>query len=59
MTQAAIKRALKSLDPDVRPGAVRILDAMPLTSWYRPSLDHLTETNHRKIKHEGAPNHGR
>jgi putative long chain acyl-CoA synthase len=42
LTQAAIKRALKSLDPAVRPREVQILDAMPLTSWYRPSLDDLS-----------------
>jgi putative long chain acyl-CoA synthase len=36
VTMAAVTRALESLE--VRPSEVRIVDTMPLTSWFRPSI---------------------
>jgi len=38
LTRAAVTRALRSLDPDVRPHTVRIVDAIPVTSCFRPSI---------------------
>jgi putative long chain acyl-CoA synthase len=35
---AAISRALETLDPDARPDQVHVVDAIPMTSWYRPAV---------------------
>jgi putative long chain acyl-CoA synthase len=39
LTRAAVTRALRSLDPEVRPDTVRIVDAIPVTSCFRPSIE--------------------
>jgi putative long chain acyl-CoA synthase len=38
---AALNSAFAELEPGARPDRVHVLDAMPLTSWFRPSLSDL------------------
>lgn len=42
-----VSRALATLDEDVRPAVVRVIDAMPVTSWYRPDV--------RPLRADGIP----
>jgi putative long chain acyl-CoA synthase len=35
---AALNRALGNLDPDARPEVIHVVDSIPMTSWFRPSV---------------------
>jgi putative long chain acyl-CoA synthase len=51
---AAIGRALESLAPEARPDAVHVLEAIPVTSWFRPSTAELRLAGHRPDAGRGA-----
>ena len=38
---ASLNRALAELEPDARPDVIHVLEEMPVTSWFRPSVSDL------------------
>jgi putative long chain acyl-CoA synthase len=54
LNAAAVGGALQALAPDARPDVVHVLDTMPLTSWFRPSVPELQDAHRRPNAGRGA-----